>query len=107
MLCGIIVGFGGCENGDIQVKEVSLQIEDMDGISLNGKDNLEVLQVGIGRGERKNIVREERKEKYGEYLRMKREREVKKLRRERRLDSLCGVMGTLVFTVFCMMLFYH
>ncbi|KAI3930245.1 hypothetical protein MKW92_030598 [Papaver armeniacum] len=107
VLCGIIVGFGGCENGDVQVKEVSLQIEDMDGISLNGKDSLEILQVGIGNGERKNIVREERKEKYEEYLRTKREREIRKLRREKRLDSLCGVLGTLVFTVFCMMVFYH
>ncbi|KAI3994448.1 hypothetical protein MKX01_012705 [Papaver californicum] len=107
VLCGIIVGFGGCENGDVQVKEVSLQIEDMDGISLNGKDSLEILQAGIGNGERKNIVREERKEKYEEYLRMKREREIEKLRREKRLDSLCGVVCTLVFTVFCMMVFYH
>ncbi|KAI3997275.1 hypothetical protein MKX01_009119 [Papaver californicum] len=107
VLCGIILGFGGCENGDVQVKEVSLQIEDMDGISLNGKDSLEILQAGIGNGERKNIVREGRKEKYEEYLRMKREREIKKLRREKRLDSLCGVLCTLVFTIFCIMVFYR
>ncbi|OVA10042.1 hypothetical protein BVC80_1751g217 [Macleaya cordata] len=106
--CGILVAFGGCEDGDMIVREVSLQVEDMDGINLNGKDSLEILQVGIERGERKKgKSREERKDKYEKYLKMKTEREEMKLRRERRLDSMCIAFGLSVLTLFSMFVLYR
>ncbi|KAH7512201.1 hypothetical protein FEM48_Zijuj12G0065500 [Ziziphus jujuba var. spinosa] len=41
---GIVVTCGGSDSGDMQVREVSLLAEDMDGMHLNGGDSLEHLQ---------------------------------------------------------------
>ncbi|KAF6165835.1 hypothetical protein GIB67_012732 [Kingdonia uniflora] len=95
--CGIIVTFGG---SDMHVREVSLQVEDMDGINLNGKDSLVILQRAIESGERKKGRREEKKERYGEFLRMKRERKERNLRIEGRMDALCVAFGVSIFIAF-------
>ncbi|OMO68431.1 hypothetical protein COLO4_29666 [Corchorus olitorius] len=39
--CGVVVTCGGSARGEMHVREVSLQVEDMDGMFLNGKDSLE------------------------------------------------------------------
>ncbi|KAF5179884.1 F-box protein, partial [Thalictrum thalictroides] len=76
--CGIIVTFGS----EMQVREVSLQVEDMDGINLNGKDSLGILQRAIENGERKMGRREEGRERYEEYVKRMSEKKEKRLRRE-------------------------
>ncbi|KAF9591414.1 hypothetical protein IFM89_004112 [Coptis chinensis] len=97
--CGIIVTFGG----EMQVREVSLQVENMDGINLNGKDSLGILEKAIQSGERKKGRREEARERYEEYVTRMRERKEKKLRIERRLDALCVAIGVSILASFWML----
>ncbi|KAK6139890.1 hypothetical protein DH2020_026367 [Rehmannia glutinosa] len=58
--CGIVVTCGESEGGEMQVREVSLEIEDMDGTHLNGKDSLVFLQGALEgkKGTGKNRVEE-------------------------------------------------
>ncbi|KAF8395425.1 hypothetical protein HHK36_019371 [Tetracentron sinense] len=42
--CVIMVTFGRCKEGEMKVKEVSLEVEDMDEMTLNGKASLVILQ---------------------------------------------------------------
>ncbi|KAF8403339.1 hypothetical protein HHK36_011441 [Tetracentron sinense] len=98
--CGIVVTFGGCEGGELQVREVSLQVEDLDGTDLTGKDSLVILQRGLESGKRRKGRREEGKERYEEYVEMKRERKERKLKREERLDMICIAFGVSVFAAF-------
>ncbi|KAI3471907.1 hypothetical protein Pfo_028595 [Paulownia fortunei] len=81
--CGIVVTCGGCERGEMQVREVSLEIEDMDGMHLNGKDSLVFLQWTLEgkKGTGKNRVQEGQR-RYKEFVEMKRERRERKLRTE-------------------------
>ncbi|KAL5721123.1 hypothetical protein ACHQM5_013721 [Ranunculus cassubicifolius] len=97
--CGILVSFGI----DMQVKEMSLQVEDMDGVNLNGKDSLGILMRGIENGERKMGWREG-KLRYEEYLRKMIERKERNLRREGRLDALCITIGVSILACFWMMI---
>ncbi|KAL6133680.1 hypothetical protein ACLB2K_065914 [Fragaria x ananassa] len=102
---GIVVTCGiGSEGGELQVREVSLQVEDMDGMHLNGKESLVILQRGLeGRKGRKGRRKEEGRRRYEKYLERKRERKEKKMRTEGTLDTLCvtfGVLGFLLFWLF-------
>ncbi|KAK4478769.1 hypothetical protein RD792_014268 [Penstemon davidsonii] len=58
--CGIVVTCGGSESGEMQVREVSMEMEDMDGMHLNGKDSLVILDGALeGRkGSGRNRVQE-------------------------------------------------
>ncbi|KAG8376761.1 hypothetical protein BUALT_Bualt09G0097400 [Buddleja alternifolia] len=58
--CGVEVTCGGSEGGEMQVREVSLQMEDMDGMHLNGKDSLVILHGALEgkKGTGKNRVHE-------------------------------------------------
>ncbi|XP_050382750.1 probable F-box protein At2g36090 [Argentina anserina] len=101
--CGVVVTCGaGAEGGELQVREVSLQVEDMDGMHLNGKDSLIILERGLeGRKGRKGRRREEEgRRRYEEYLERKRERKEKKMRTEGTLDTLCVTFGVLGFFLF-------
>ncbi|XP_061355156.1 probable F-box protein At2g36090 [Gastrolobium bilobum] len=90
-LCNLMVTCGG----EMQVREVSLQMEDMDGMHLNGRDSLGILQRAL-EGKRGRLKREE-KNGYVEFLNMKKERKERKLRDERRLDMLCIALAALSF----------
>ncbi|CAL5352563.1 unnamed protein product [Camellia sinensis] len=94
--CGAVVTCDGKEGGELQVKEVSLLMEDMDGKNLNGKDSLVILQEAMEGGERRKKRGEER-ERYQDYLKKKRERFEGKVRREKRLDMVCIVSGVTIF----------
>ncbi|KAH6806145.1 hypothetical protein C2S51_030976 [Perilla frutescens var. frutescens] len=100
--CGIVVTCGGAESGEMQVREVSLEMEDMDGMHLNGKDSLVFLQ-GVLEGKkgtgRKRV--EEGQRRYQEYVEMKRERRERKQRTEGALDMLCVAFGVSIFVAFC------
>lgn len=103
---GIVVACeGGGEGGDVRVKEVSLQVEDADGMSLNGRESLAVLQGAMeGRRRRRPGAVEEAAEerrRYSEFVERKRERKEKKTRRERRVDMACVITSVFLFATFC------
>ncbi|KAL6988455.1 hypothetical protein U1Q18_014206 [Sarracenia purpurea var. burkii] len=96
--CGIVVtcGSGGSEGGDMQVREVSLQVEDMDGMQLTGKKSLGILHRALDYSRRGNKMKrreEEGRMRYREFLEMKRDRRERKLRTEGTLDMLCVAFG--------------
>ncbi|WMV52464.1 hypothetical protein MTR67_045849 [Solanum verrucosum] len=104
--CEIVVTCGGSEVGEMQVREVSLGVEDMDGTHLNGRESLVILQKVL-EGKRGNGANrgEIGRKRYKEFLEMRRERKEKKLRREGTLDSLCVAFGILIFVAFWCFLF--
>lgn len=92
--CGIVVTCGGCRGGDLQVREVSLQVEDMDGKFLNGRESLAVLRRALAGGRRKAAGGvDEVGRMHEEFQRMKKEREERKLRAEGTLDMICVAFG--------------
>ncbi|KAL0316078.1 UNVERIFIED_CONTAM: putative F-box protein [Sesamum radiatum] len=96
--CGIVVTWGRSEGG---VREVSLEMEDMDGMHLNGKDSLVILQGAMEgkKGTGKKTV-EEGQRRYREYAEMKGERRERKLRREGALDFICMAFGIFINAAF-------
>ncbi|KAJ7976164.1 F-box protein [Quillaja saponaria] len=99
--CVIVVTCGGLEGGDIQIREVSLQMEDMDGTHLNGRESLVILQMSLeGKKRRETRREEEGRKRYQEYLKMKEERKERKLRAEGTLDMLCVFLAVLSFAGF-------
>lgn len=96
--CGIVATCGsGAGGGEMHVREVSLQVEDMDGMNLNGRDSLVILQKALegkrGNGRRRE---EEGKRRYDEYLERKRKRKERRMKREGVLDILGVLMAVLV-----------
>ncbi|GER29045.1 F-box family protein [Striga asiatica] len=102
--CGVVVTCGEKEGGGglVQVREVSLEMEDVDGTRLNGRDSLIFLQGALdgGRGTGRNRV-EEGLRRYGEYVEMRRERRERRMRREGVMDVLCVAFGVCAFLLFC------
>ncbi|XP_071698842.1 probable F-box protein At2g36090 isoform X2 [Rutidosis leptorrhynchoides] len=97
--CGIVVTCGRSESGDMQViRELSMEVEDMDGKHLNGRDSLVILQRTMegkrGNGVNREIEAKNRDNKFEE---MKRERADKKLRLEGTLDNLSVAFGLSIF----------
>lgn len=99
--CGIVVTCGRSEGGEMQVREVSMEMEDMDGMHLNGKDSLVILHKAM-EGKKGNAVdrEEEGRRRYKKYMEMKRERKERKLRTEGALDILCVAFGVSIFVAF-------
>lgn len=97
---GIVVTCGGSDSGDMQVREVSLLAEDMDGMHLNGGDSLVILQRALegkkGKGRRRE---EEGRKRYEKYLEKKRDRKERKVKTEGVLDMLCAVVGVIAFAL--------
>ncbi|KAK3226929.1 hypothetical protein Dsin_006791 [Dipteronia sinensis] len=94
--CGIVIT---CGRSQMHVREVSLQVEDTDGMHLSGKDSLVILQRAL-EGKRENNRRreEEGKRRYEHYLEMRRVRRERKLRTEWTLDMLFVAFGVFIFT---------
>lgn len=101
--CSIVVVCGGT-GGDLQVKEVSLQVQDMDGKSLNGRESLVLLHEAMEGRRKKKGEREEERERYEEFMEMRRERGERKQRKERRMDMACMLTGVTIFMAFCALL---
>ncbi|XP_055836123.1 F-box protein At2g27310 [Solanum dulcamara] len=97
--CGIVVTCEGKEGGELHVREVSMQIEDMDGKVLCGKDSLVILQEAIEGGRRKRKENEE-KENYEIFLELKKKRMERKQKREKKLDMICIASGIIIFISF-------
>ncbi|XP_068659142.1 F-box protein At2g27310-like [Aristolochia californica] len=93
-----------CEGGEQHVREVSLQVEDMEGMSLSGRDSLVVLQGAMEGYRRKKREtkkeEEEERQRYLEFLERKRVMKEKKMRNEGRLDMACVLIGLLIFAAF-------
>ncbi|XVE75921.1 hypothetical protein DITRI_Ditri12bG0130400 [Diplodiscus trichospermus] len=96
--CEVVVTCEGSARGEMQVREVCLQVENMDGVYLNGRDSLVILKRGLegkrGKGKKRG---EGRKKEFVEFQERKRERKENKMRREGTLDMLCVAFGVLAF----------
>lgn len=98
--CGVVVTCGGKEGGDLQVREVTLQVEDMEGKVLNGSDILGILHEAMD-GERKKSNRDIERESYEKFLKMKIQCRERNQRRERSLDMMCIATGVTIFFALC------
>lgn len=100
-LCTVLVTCRGKEGGDVlQLKEVSLQVEDMEGRTLSGKESLVILQEAMEGGKKagkRGDDDDDERERYVEFMRRKREMRERKHRRERRLDLACMATGVTIF----------
>ncbi|XP_027349268.1 probable F-box protein At2g36090 [Abrus precatorius] len=93
VLCSMTVTCGG----EMQVREVCLHMEDMDGMQLNGRDSLKILQRAL-EGKRGKLKNEKAgRHRYGEFINRKEERKEKKVKAERRLDMFCVAFLVLSF----------
>lgn len=97
--CKVMVSCGAKEGGDLQVREVSLQVEDMEGKIIRGKDCLAILQEAMDGKRRKGEVGEG-KRIYEMFLEVRREWKVRKQNSERRLDMVCIATGVSIFMAF-------
>ncbi|KAK9068557.1 hypothetical protein SSX86_012672 [Deinandra increscens subsp. villosa] len=98
--CRVVVNCGGSEDGRMRLREVMMEMEDMDGNSLKGRGSLVILQR-VMEGKRGNGVNreEEGRRRFRRYEEMKRERRDMKSRVEGTLDVLSLVFGLFVFVV--------
>ncbi|ESQ50157.1 hypothetical protein EUTSA_v10002035mg [Eutrema salsugineum] len=89
--------------GEVHVRDVRLQVEDIEGKCLKGRDSLVILQ-GLLEGKRCCKDGEERrrrrgKERYEEYVEMKTRWREKKERIEKAQDTVCMVFGFSLFVL--------
>ncbi|XP_020233873.1 probable F-box protein At2g36090 [Cajanus cajan] len=89
-LCSVTVTFGG----EMQVREACLEMEDLDGMQLNGKESLGILQRAL-EGKRGKLLSEGHhgNDRFADFVYRKMERKERKVRDERRLDLLCLCLG--------------
>lgn len=100
--CGIMMTCGKwSEGGEMQVREVSMEMENMDGKHLNGRESLVILEKALEgkRGKSRNREEEGRR-RYEEYVEKKKERRERKLRTEGALDIFCVAFGVSIFVAF-------
>lgn len=82
------------------VTEMNMRVENLDGMSMSGKGSLVILKAAT-EGNRVGVKEEfEVKEKYEEFMRKKKERLDRKVRREGMLDLVCTGFGALMFLSF-------
>ncbi|OAY66065.1 putative F-box protein [Ananas comosus] len=93
-----------CGEGEDPVREVSLVVEDADGIGVSGGESLGIIgealegaRRGRGRGE------EEANRRYDEFMRRRKRRKESKARREGLVDFLCTAVGAAVSLAFLLL----
>ncbi|XP_019199227.1 PREDICTED: F-box protein At2g27310 [Ipomoea nil] len=97
--CSVVAMCEGKEGGELHVREVSMQVEDVDGKTMNGKDSMVILQDAMER-KRKKREEGEAKEGYKKFVEYKKQwREIKQ-RRENRLDMACIAGGITILMAF-------
>ncbi|KAL1544055.1 F-box protein-like protein [Salvia divinorum] len=94
--CAAVVTCGGKEGGELQVREMSMQVEDMEGKILTGSDSLRILDAAMDGRRLKSQVKTQR-EAFEMFLRMKMQARERKQSRERRLDMVCIAAGVAIF----------
>ncbi|KAK3017195.1 hypothetical protein RJ639_007846 [Escallonia herrerae] len=103
--CKVVVTCGGDEGGVLRMREVNMQMQDMDEKCLKGEEILVILQEGMGSGERRKGRRGEERERYEEYLEMKRERSERKKRREGKLNVVGVSVGFTILVTLILWIF--
>ncbi|KAI3738530.1 hypothetical protein L2E82_28564 [Cichorium intybus] len=105
---GIVVNCGGSEDGEMQVREVTMEVEDMDGKHLNGRDSMVILQK-VMEGKRGSGVDrvEEARMRHRRYQEMKRERRERKSRVKWILDILSLTVVLSIFVALFFVFFYN
>ncbi|KAI4382236.1 hypothetical protein MLD38_008224 [Melastoma candidum] len=98
----------GKEGAPVEVREVSLQVEDMEGKVVMGEGGLGAITGAMSEGRKrsKGEEGEEVKRRYEEYEVMKRKWREGKQRRERLLDLACMSIGVTLFIAFCSFLLF-
>ncbi|KAL0460808.1 UNVERIFIED_CONTAM: F-box protein [Sesamum latifolium] len=104
--CGVVMTCGGKEGGELQVREVSMQVEDMEGRILTGIDSLVILDEAM-EGQRRKSDGESEKAIYERFLSMKVECRERKQRRERGVDMVCIAAGVSIFLAIWMIFFWR
>ncbi|XP_027179630.1 F-box protein At2g27310 [Coffea eugenioides] len=99
VICKAVVTCGGKEGGDLQVREISMQVEDLEGKIISGKDTLVILQEAMDGNRSKGEAGEE-KRMYEVFLELRREWRERRQNRERRLDMVCIATGVSIFMAF-------
>ncbi|KAG6432769.1 hypothetical protein SASPL_104356 [Salvia splendens] len=94
--CTAVVTCGGKEGGELQVREMSMQVEDMDGKIMTGSDRLRILDAAMD-GRRVKSQVETQREAFEMFLRIKMLSRERKQRRERSLDMICIAAGVAIF----------
>nr|XP_043611293.1 F-box protein At2g27310-like [Erigeron canadensis] len=99
--CNIEVNCGvNVENGELYVSGVSLTVLDVDGKCLNGKGSMVIVQGLMAAMRQGNDGGERWKERYEEYVQIRRERKKDMEMRERRLDLVCVASGVIFLLAF-------
>lgn len=97
--CSVAVTCEGKEGERLRVKEVSMQVEEMEGKLLTGAESLRILAAAMEGGRRRSDARLER-EVYECFLRVKMRCRERKVRRERGVDMVCAATGISIFFAF-------
>lgn len=103
--CAVVVNCGGKDGGELQVNEVSMQVEDMEGKILSGMDSLVILR-GAMDGERRRANVDTERQMYEMFRRHKEELRDRKQRRERSLDMVFIATGLSLFFAIFIFLYY-
>ncbi|XP_040993584.1 F-box protein At2g27310-like [Juglans microcarpa x Juglans regia] len=99
--CAVVVTCGGKVGGEIQLREVSMLLEDMERKHVKGRESLVILKAAMESGKRKKERRGEGKERFEAYLEMMKVRSERKQRRERAVDMAFILTGITIFVAFC------
>lgn len=102
--CRIVTMLGWKGERELELRGVKLEVQDMDGKSLSGKDSLVILQQAIQSGRRKKGKKGEEEERYRKFVNMKRVRRKEKERRGRRLKMVLAMFRSPA-TIFLVLVF--
>ncbi|CAL0332148.1 unnamed protein product [Lupinus luteus] len=104
VMCTVKVTCCGKTMGEMQVREVSLKMEDMDGRHVIGKDSMVIMQRAMESVKRKRV---DGKERYEKFCEMKRERRERLMERDKRIDMLAMFLSFTIFAFFFSFLSFH
>ncbi|XP_049932373.1 probable F-box protein At2g36090 [Nymphaea colorata] len=97
--CAVSVRCGGCEEGELKVREIAMTMEDVEGRNLLGRESMDIFGRALGSVRRKG--EEVLKRKYAEFLRTRSENKERKAKRDKRIDMACVLSGVSAFVAFC------
>lgn len=104
--CGVDVTCGGKGGGDLHVREISMQVEDLEGKVLSGKESMGILLDAM-EGKRVNGKIDENIKMYQMFSEMRVIWRERRQKRERRLDMVCIASGVTIFMAFWMFIFFR
>ncbi|MED6169194.1 hypothetical protein PIB30_019307 [Stylosanthes scabra] len=105
--CLVKVTCCGKSGGEMQVREVSLTMEDLDGRHVMGRESMVILQRAMESSKRKRVDVGEAKESYDKFCAMKIEKRELRIKREKAMDTIAMLVAFTVFiTLFCFLRFY-